>query len=126
MKPVQILLLGFVLFAALKVVRTYQGRGMRTPAFAAWTSIWLGTGLIIVFPGVTSLLAQILGIGRGADLIVYAGLLIVFYLIWRIHLTLDRLDAAITEIVRTIALEQLTASQPLAPASAPSPHEGQS
>jgi hypothetical protein len=35
-------------------------------------------------------------------------LLIIFYLIFRIHLTLARMEQEITEIVRAIALERLT------------------
>jgi hypothetical protein len=56
----------------------------------------------------TSFLAHLFGIGRGADLIIYASLLIAFYLILRIHLTLARLEQEITQIVRAIALERLT------------------
>jgi hypothetical protein len=41
-------------------------------------------------------------------LIIYTSLLITFYLIFRIHLTLARFEQEITQIVRAIALERLT------------------
>ena len=118
MKPIQIPLLIFVLFAAWKVRQTYQRRGLRTVGFVTWTLLWLGSAIIIVFPDATSLLAHILGIGRGSDLILYAGLVILFYRVFRIQLALERLDQGITEIVRALALTQMpapTAADPSQP-----------
>jgi small membrane protein len=110
MKPIQFVLLAFVLAALAKVIHSYQQRRMRTLNFLFWTLVWLGTACIIIFPDATSFVAHILGIGRGADLIIYASLLISFYLIFRIHLMLARLEQEITEIVRAIALERLPES----------------
>ena len=107
MKPIQFVLLAFVLTALLKVIHSYQQRRMRTLNFLFWTLVWVGTASIISFPDATSFVAHLLGIGRGADLIIYASLLISFYLIFRIHLMLARLEQEITEVVRAIALERL-------------------
>jgi small membrane protein len=108
MRPVQFLLLPCVLFALAKVIRVYKQQGMRTIEFLLWALVWIGSGFIVAFPDAASFLAHIGGIGRGADLIIYTSLLVVFYLIFRIHLMLDRLEQEVTEIVRTIALERLT------------------
>jgi hypothetical protein len=107
MKPIQLLFLPFVLFALVKVVNAYQRRGIRTAQFALWCLVWLGTALIVTFPDATSVLAHQLGIGRGSDLVMYVTLIVALYLIFRIHLMLDRIQQEITEIVRTIALERL-------------------
>jgi small membrane protein len=108
MRPIQFFLLTFVLIALTKAIYSYKQRGMRAPDSLLWTLVWIGTASIIIFPDATSFVAHLLGIGRGADLIMYASLLITFYLIFRIHLTLARLEQEITEVVRAIALEQLT------------------
>jgi small membrane protein len=108
MKPIQFFLLTFVLIALIKVIYSYKQRGMYTLDFLLWTLVWVGTAFIIIFPDTTSFVAHLLGIGRGADLIIYTSLLIIFYLLFRIHLTLARLEQEITEIVRTIALARLT------------------
>ena len=105
---VQFFLLAFVLLALLKVVYSYKQRGIYTLGFLLWTLIWMGTAFIIIFPDTTSFVAYLLGIGRGADLISYTSLLITFYLIFRIQLTLAYLEQEITEIVRAIALTRLT------------------
>jgi hypothetical protein len=101
-------LLLWVLIALAKVIHTYRQQGIRAREFRFWTLVWAGTALIVAFPDTTSFLAHLLGIGRGADLIMYASLLIAFYLIFRIHLALDRLEQEVTAIVRAIALERLT------------------
>jgi hypothetical protein len=110
MRPIQFLLLVFALVALAKVLHSYTRRGIRSRDFLFWASVWIGTAAIITFPEATSFLAHLLGIGRGADLIIYASLLISFHLILRIHLTLARLEQEITEIVREVAMERLTES----------------
>jgi hypothetical protein len=107
MKPIQFILLGFVLAALTKVIYSYTQRGMQRRSFLSWSLVWIGTATIITFPDATSFLAHVLGVGRGADLIIYMSLLISFYLLLRIHLLLARLEQEITEIVRAIALGQL-------------------
>jgi small membrane protein len=119
MRPSQFFLLAFVLIALIKAISSYRQRGLRTLDFLFWTLVWIGTASIIIFPDATSFVAHQLGIGRGADLIVYTSLLFSFYLIFRLHLTLGRLEQEITEIVRAIALERLTE-----PADTGSKHSG--
>jgi hypothetical protein len=108
MKPIQFVLLACALAAMTKVIHSYQQRRMRTLNFLFWTLLWIGTASIIVFPDSTSFVAHLLGIGRGADLIIYASLLMSYCLIFRIHLMHAHLEQEITELVRAIALGQLT------------------
>jgi len=110
MKPAQLLLLAFVLAALTKVIHSYSQRRMPIAHFLFWILVWMGTASIIIFPEATSFLAHLLGIGRGADLIIYTSLLISFYLIFRLYLALVRLEQAITEVVRAVALQQLPES----------------
>jgi hypothetical protein len=77
--------------------------------------VWVGAALVISIPDTTSFLANLLGIARGTDLIIYTSVLVAFYLIFRIHLALDRLEQEITKVVRAIALERM--SGPIDPGS---------
>ena len=110
MKPAQLLLLPFVLAALAKVIHSYNQRRMPMADFLFWILVWIGTAFVIIFPEASSFLAHHLGIGRGADLIIYMSLFISFYLIFRLYLALVRLEQAITTIVRALALEQLPES----------------
>jgi small membrane protein len=110
MKPAQFLLLAFVLGALAKVIHSYRQRRLVPLDVLFWGLVWIGTASMIIFPDTTSLLAHLLGIGRGVDLIVYLSLLISFYLIFRLYVALARLEQTITALVRAIALEQLPES----------------
>jgi small membrane protein len=110
MRPAQFLLLAFVLAALAKVLHSYKQRRMAPLDFLFWGLVWIGTASIIIFPDATSFIAHFLGIGRGADLIMYLSLLISFYLIFRLYLALARLEQAITALVRAIALERFPES----------------
>lgn len=110
MRPAQVLLLACVLAALAKVMYSYHQRRIPMLDFLFWVLVWVGTAAIISFPDATSVLAHLLGIGRGADLIMYASLLLSFYLILRLYLAIARLEHAITLLVRAIALEQLPPS----------------
>ena len=109
MRLIQFLFLAFVLLAIIRVIQKYRQRGMRLPEFLFWTLVWVAAAITIAFPETTQFFADLLGIGRGADLILYVGLLAAFYLIFRLHVTHDRLEQETTEIVRALALHQLGA-----------------
>jgi hypothetical protein len=121
MTPAQVLLLVLALAALVKVIHSYHQRRMPPLDFLFWALIWLGSASVIAFPEVTSIAAHILGIGRGADLIIYLSLLISFYLIFRLYVALVRLEQAITTLVRAIALEQLPKSADSGPGGSDSP-----
>jgi hypothetical protein len=107
MKPAQLILLAFVLGALAKLIQSFRQRRLVPLDLLFWGLVWLGTASMIIFPDATSVLAHLLGVGRGVDLIVYLSLLISFYLIFRLYVALARLEQAITALVRAMALEQL-------------------
>ena len=106
MKPIQFFLLSLVLFAVTRAIQKYRQRGIQLLEFSIWLLVWAGATFVIVFPDSTNFLAALLGIWRGADLVLYTSLLVIFYLVFRIHLALDRVQQEITAIVQVIALNQ--------------------
>lgn len=107
MKPIQLVLLALVLFALVKVIRRARRRGTGTFDLAFWIVLWLAAAFMALFPDSTSVLAELLGIRRGADLVVYLALVVAFYLIFRVHLALEGIEQSITEMVRALALERV-------------------
>jgi hypothetical protein len=83
--------------------RTARGLSLRRSGYF-WSIVWLGAGLLIVFPYITTRIARMVGIGRGADLILYiailAGLTGAFYFYSRSR----RLEVLVTDIIRREAL----------------------
>jgi small membrane protein len=83
--------------------RTARGLSLRRSGYF-WSMVWLAAGLLILFPYTTTRIARLMGIGRGADLILYiailAGLSCSFYFYARSR----RLEILVTEIIRREAL----------------------
>jgi small membrane protein len=83
--------------------RAARGLSLRRSGYF-WSIVWLVAGLLIVFPYTTTRIARLVGIGRGADLILYiailAGLTGSFYFYMRSR----RLEVLVTEIIRREAL----------------------
>jgi len=85
-----------------RVIRRHRSR----VGALAGAVIWLAAGIAILRPEVTNELAGILGIGRGADLLLYllafAFLASVFYFYQKYH----RLESDLTRVVRRLAVQE--------------------
>ncbi len=103
--PIQILLLVFLLFAFSRVVLRYREGTIPLGMFLFWVGIWALATLSIIRPDFTTYLARKAGIGRGADAVIYAALIVAFYLIFRITVTIENLRQDITKVIREIALK---------------------
>ena len=100
----QVFLFTLAVLALILVIRRYRQKRIGTLLFFLWLPLWGGVAVVILFPEITVLIASLLGIGRGADLVLYLGLLLVFYLLFKVGLRMERMDKEITYIVRTLAL----------------------
>lgn len=59
----------------------------------------------VLEPGLTSYIAKRLGIGRGTDVVLYLSIALLYYLIFRLSISLEDTRREITEVVRKIALK---------------------
>jgi small membrane protein len=69
-----------------------------------WALIWISAAALIVAPDLTGLLAQAVGIGRGADLLFYVAILIGSAGFLLLYLKLRRIEHDLTLLSREIAL----------------------
>ncbi len=80
-----------------------------------WLALWIGAAVAILFPQITVVVAHFLGIGRGADLVVYGGFLAMFAGFFLTYVKLRRIDKNITVLVRRMAIyEAQQESEPAA------------
>ncbi|PIW95802.1 hypothetical protein COZ84_01545 [Candidatus Kuenenbacteria bacterium CG_4_8_14_3_um_filter_39_15] len=66
----------------------------------------MAVGVAFITPESLTKIANILGIGRGADLVLYLAVVVVFYLMFRIFIRLEKMERDITKVVRKNALEK--------------------
>ena len=63
---------------------------------------------VVLVPSLSAWLARLFGIGRGADLVIYGSIVLLFYLVFRIYVQLENIEYKLTTLVREIALVQST------------------
>ncbi len=98
---IAIALLG--LLVAICVVAMRRGRFSRKECFL-WCSLWGLAGAATLWPDMTSRIANLAGIGRGADLVSYCGIVVMLVGFWLVYLHLRRMRLEITVLVRELAL----------------------
>ncbi len=102
----QIILLVFLLFALSRVWLRFRDIQISPTEFVFWGLLFTTAVVGVVLPGETTRLAAVLGIGRGVDLVVYASIATLFYLVFRIYVMMEDLRHDITLLVRKIALRE--------------------
>lgn len=105
--PVQVLLLIFVLFAASRAILQFKGGTLRFGALSFWLLIWAVALVAIFYPEQTTQLARVLGIGRGVDIVVYASIAILFYLVFRLHVYIENIRTEISQLIREVSLRDV-------------------
>lgn len=104
MSPIQYLLLSFFIYAIAKVVWRYHSAELSAGWTIFWILFWLSAGVAAFLPESTSHLAQLVKVGRGSDLVIYAALAAIFFLIFKLIVKLEKINKEITNVVRKEAL----------------------
>jgi hypothetical protein len=99
---------GAVIFSALAILRTfvlYRRNQITLSQAVLWLSLWLVIAVVAVYPELTQRVANAVGIVRGVDLMLYVGMVVLYYFIYRMVIRLEHIERDITSIVRKIALD---------------------
>ena len=106
MSAVQILIAAFVLFALWRTVGRFRAGDVSWRWLALWLLMWLAIGLAALLPQTTEWFARLIGVGRGVDAVLYASVIFLFYVAFRLFLRLERLEQDISRIVQAIGLDR--------------------
>jgi small membrane protein len=97
----------FVVFTLAEIFSEYKKKNIRLYFLFFWGFLWLAVFSIVWFPGLTIDLAKVLGIVRGIDAVVYPSVVLLFYLVFRIILRIEKIEKSITKMVRDRSLQDL-------------------
>lgn len=102
------LVLSAAFIASLWLVwRRHKQQAVSGAVALLWT-IGVIVGMVVTwYPNTASAIANFVGIGRGADLVVYLGIVLLFVLVFQLHVSHVRLERQLTKIVRAEALKDL-------------------
>ncbi len=94
------------LLAVIVLVTAIQiGRRRLSPRFGfAWIVLWVAAAVSIADPDILVRAAHFLGIGRGADLVLYLSVIFSFAAFFVTYLRFRRVDEQLTKLVRHIAI----------------------
>ena len=104
MSAIQVVILLIVLIIWWRLYVRLKNSELNVREFVEWFALWLLVAGVTILPDTASYFATLLGVGRGADLVVYLALLLIFYLLFKIFLRLEKSEHQLTQVVREVAL----------------------
>ena len=69
-----------------------------------WSAIWIAGSLTVMFPDSTKILAGLLGISRGVDVLLYFALFVGLAALYGIYMRFRKVERQITILTREIAI----------------------
>lgn len=102
----QIIIVFFAFFALSRAYLRFKERKLSSPAFFFWFGLWIMGTFVVIVPDMSTRIANLFGIGRGADVIIYSSIAVLFYMLFRVYIKIEDTQKQITEIVRAIALKK--------------------
>lgn len=103
--------------AAVTVLTWYRASRQAIRPFEAvgWTMLWGVAAVIVCLPRITTFFAELVGVGRGVDLVIYISIFVLFLLVFHVHLIHDQIEKSLTDLVRYDALRALPPTHELEP-----------
>ena len=95
----------FILFVLWRTFLRFRKEDITGREFFIWLIFWLLVAAATLVPQKTDIIAQWLGVERGADLLVYLSIIVLFFVVFRIVVKLEKIDRDITKVVRKTALD---------------------
>jgi len=102
---IKIIIIAFILFVLWRTFIRFQKRDITGRELVMWVVFWLLVAGATLAPKKTDVIAQWLGVERGADLLVYLSIIVLFFVVFKIIVKLEKMDRDITKVVRHTALK---------------------
>ncbi len=107
MNIISIIILAIAVFAISRALWQFRKGALTIAMLGFWVIFWVIAGVVAVLPKTTDVVAQFVGVGRGADAVIYLSLIILFLLVFRMFVRIEDVEREITRLVRSNALKDL-------------------
>jgi small membrane protein len=104
MEVIQIIIIVFALFALSRAFLRFKDNRLTVRDFSFWVVLWIAVIILSFMPNLISYASVIFGIGRGIDMIVYLGIIVLFYLVFRLYVKIENQEKELTRLVRNISI----------------------
>ena len=95
----------FILFVLWRTILRFRQGDITFRELIIWVIFWFLVSVAALVPKKTDVVAQWLGVERGVDLLIYISIVVLFFIVFKIIVKLEKIDRDITQIVRTTALK---------------------
>jgi hypothetical protein len=102
----QVLVVIIAILAILLVFDRFHKKKTSLQTFILWVVLWIILAIFAIIPESSTTLANLIGIGRGLDLVIIFAIIGSYYLIFRVYMKLEKMDQDITELVRKISMDK--------------------
>jgi len=105
MQPIQIIVVLFALFVVTRIILRLRDNKLTINEFFMWMFVWCSIIIIALVPSISSIFADLSGIGRGVDFLIYLSLILLFYIMFKLIVKVETLQSEITTLVRELSLK---------------------
>ena len=102
----QIFLVIFAGLAIARTIRQYNERHVSRYWLGLMLALWVAVAVVAVVPKWTDIVANAVGVGRGADLLVYIAIIVLVWSQYRLLVRQHTMSQELTALVRHQAIEQ--------------------
>ena len=88
---IQFLLTIVIALIVFRLIYQLKNKAVSVWFFLSWLFIWVLALVIIWYPKITTYFATLVGIGRGADLVIYISVVEIFYLMFRLFVIISKI-----------------------------------
>ena len=103
---IEVLGLAFSLFALSRAVLRFREGRLSWGMLIVWSIAWISVIVFIVSPDKLEPLSKAIGIQRPLDLMLIVGVVLSYYLIFRVYIYLEELRYDMGKVVREVALDK--------------------
>ena len=102
---INIFIIIIALFAISRAFLRFKDKKVGGIGLIFWTALWTLAVAFAFAPQGVSYFADLIGIRRGTDFVVYLSIILLFYMSFRVYVRFETLEQHITKLTRELALK---------------------
>jgi len=103
---IKVFIVVVALFAISRAFLRFKDRKVSFSGLVFWIALWTLAVVLAFAPYGFSYLADLVGIQRGTDFVVYLSIILLFYMIFRIYVKFEGIEQDLTKLTREIAMRR--------------------
>lgn len=94
------------------IIQKYRMSALSFRSLFFWSLLWVAAAIVVLYPQMTTVVANHLGIGRGSDFILYISIALMFVILFRLQVKIELMNRDVTKVVRRDSLEHPNTQAP--------------